>query len=270
MSQREMTVSIPAIDGVDVAAFFDDRASRYDDTYDLQGWGGYVLRTRMQAVLDLIGDGPGDALDAGMGPGRLCEQLALRHWTISGVDLSAEMVRSAQARLPASRGRLLQGAVEELPFADASFDAAAATGVLEYAESVHDALSELARVLRPGGRVVISVPRRSMHAFSRAITDPMARLAKRALFGQAATVVQRDPLPSAEALGRILVDLGLVVEAARHVAVLAIPAPLDDLVPAASQRLAGCLEHRRRLRGILATQLIISAKKTSELGGFDV
>ena len=68
-----------------------------------------------------------------------------------GVDASAEMVALARERLPDARDRLAQGSVEELPFEDASFDAVAATGVLEYAD-VPRALGELARVLRPGDR----------------------------------------------------------------------------------------------------------------------
>ena len=67
------------------------------------------------------------------------------------------MVEVARERLPASAEHLLEGRIEELPFPDASFDLVTATGVLEYAD-VDAALAELARVLRPGGRGVVSYP----------------------------------------------------------------------------------------------------------------
>jgi|SRR5579864_6196762 len=127
---------VEAAETVDVGTFFDGRAEMYDRGYDTLGWGGYVLRTRMQATLELVGRGPGEALDAGMGPGRLCEQLALRDWTVSGVDISDGMVIQARRRLPEAAERLRQGTIDQLPFADGSFDRAVATGVLEYAESV--------------------------------------------------------------------------------------------------------------------------------------
>src|SRR5690242_2504292 len=116
-----------------------------------------MLRTRMAAVLRRSGDGPGAALDAGMGPGRQWVALAARGWTVSGVDASEEMVDAARARLPEAHDRLLVAPIEALPFADDSFDLVTATGVLEYA-AVPAALAEIARVLRPGGRAVVSYP----------------------------------------------------------------------------------------------------------------
>jgi ubiquinone/menaquinone biosynthesis C-methylase UbiE len=258
-----MSTATPELGTVDVGAFFDGRAEAYNDDYDLQGWGGYVLRTRLQAVLDVIGEGPGDALDAGMGPGRLCEQLVAGAWTVSGVDISEEMVRHAQRRLPDVSKRLRLGRIERLPFDDASFDVAAATGVMEYVESVPDAFAELARVLRPGGRAVISVPNcSSMHGYSRSITDPMARLAKRVWRGESASIARRDRIPPLAGLLDILVDAGLTVTARRHVAALVIPAPFDRLMPATSQRLGLAFEHRPRVRKRVATQLVIEARKS--------
>jgi SAM-dependent methyltransferase len=136
---------------------FDAKASSYEAAYDLPGAPGQALRDRLATVLELAGDGPGEALDAGMGPGRLVAELQLRGWHASGVDPSAEMLGLAQLRLPESGDRLVLGTIEALPFPDRSFDLAIATGVLEYAD-LEAALSELARVLRPGGRAIVSLP----------------------------------------------------------------------------------------------------------------
>ena len=52
----------------DAPSFFDATSARYDRAYDAQTADGHALRARMAAVLRLVGEGPGDALDAGMGP----------------------------------------------------------------------------------------------------------------------------------------------------------------------------------------------------------
>ena len=70
---------------------------------------------------------------------------------MSGVDLSPAMVAAARRRLPELADRLVEGPIEQLPFDTESFDAVAATGVLEYAtRDLPGAVAELARVLRPG------------------------------------------------------------------------------------------------------------------------
>jgi SAM-dependent methyltransferase len=172
------------------------------------------------------------------------------------------MVRHARTRIPDASERLRRGTIDRLPFDDASFDAAAATGVLEYVESVPDALGELSRVLRPGGRAVISVPNsRSFHAFSRRSTDPIARLAKRAFHRTSVQLARRDRIPPLDRLPRILNDAGLQVTDIRHVAALVIPAPLDRLMPATSQRLGRAAEDRPRLRRLAATQVVIGVRK---------
>ena len=83
----------------------------------------------------------GRVLDVGMGTGRLCAELDRRGWEVSGVDLSPAMVVSARRRLPQLAERLVEGPIEHLPFDDESFDAVAATGVLEYA--THDLAAPL-------------------------------------------------------------------------------------------------------------------------------
>ena len=78
-------------------SFFNERARAYDRAYDLAGSDGFALRARMKAVLDLAGPGPGEALDAGMGPGRLLGELAARGWTRDGGDLFEVLERLNKA-----------------------------------------------------------------------------------------------------------------------------------------------------------------------------
>jgi SAM-dependent methyltransferase len=165
------------------SAFFDAEAARYDASYDADDWAGRFLRRRLEAALRALGDGPGDLLDAGMGGGRLVGELDAAGWTVTGIDSSTEMVGLARKRLPKLADRLLEADLGALPFPPGSFDAAVATGALEYVGDLARGLEELARVLRPGGRAVMSFPNyRSAHAlWRRYALYPTARLAKRIL-----------------------------------------------------------------------------------------
>ena len=165
------------------SAFFDAEAAHYDAAYDADDWAGRFLRKRLQAALAALGDGPGDVLDAGMGGGRLVAGLAKRGWTVTGIDSSPRMVELARTRLPKLADRLLEADLAALPFPGGSFDAAVATGALEYVGDLGRGLGELVRVLRPGGRAVVSFPNyRSARALWRRFAlYPAARLAKRIL-----------------------------------------------------------------------------------------
>lgn len=158
-------------------------AKRYDAGYDGEGREGRVVRARQAEALALLGDGSGRALDIGMGGGRLCAALAERGWEASGIDPSEAMVALARSRLPDAEERLVVGRAEELPFPDASFDAVAALGSLEYAADLDAALREVFRVLRSEGRAVLSWPNfRGLTPLWRGrVLYPSLRLVKRAV-----------------------------------------------------------------------------------------
>ncbi len=103
-------------------------------------------------------------LDVGCGPGYLLRKAARRASLAVGVDLDHERLRANAASSVewASLGPHPAGFVvadgQRLPFADASFDRIICTETLEHVADAHMALRELARVLRPGGRLALSVP----------------------------------------------------------------------------------------------------------------
>jgi ubiquinone/menaquinone biosynthesis C-methylase UbiE len=106
----------------------------------------------------------GDLLDAPCGYGRHSVPLAAAGYRVTGVDRSEVLLEEARRR--AGHGRwpkLARADYRELPFADASFDAAltlySSLGYLGDAEDTR-ALTELGRVLRPGGRLVIETMHR--------------------------------------------------------------------------------------------------------------
>lgn len=200
-------------------SLFDAEAERYDAAYDGRARGARVLRARLAAAVEIVGDGPGDALDVGMGPGRLLAELERRGWTIAGVDPSSVMVSLARRRLPAAADRLVQAPAEELPFEAASFDCVAVTGTLEYVDDLPQALGELARVLRPRGRAALSFPNyRAPTAILRRLAwDPLARRIKSLIpFGKPAPALVRRALGRAE-LTRVLEQAGFRIERVQYV-----------------------------------------------------
>jgi ubiquinone/menaquinone biosynthesis C-methylase UbiE len=95
--------------------------------------------------------GPGRVLEVGGGPGELSERIALELGAdVVMVDSSPLMVELARARGVDAH----VGDDQELPFADGDFDCAVAAWMLYHVPDLDRALSELRRVLRPGGRVV--------------------------------------------------------------------------------------------------------------------
>jgi demethylmenaquinone methyltransferase/2-methoxy-6-polyprenyl-1,4-benzoquinol methylase len=84
--------------------------------------------------------------------------LADRGASVVGLDQSEEMLAGARAKLAArpdlaNRVRFVLGQAERLPFADGEFDGLTFTYLLRYVDDVAATLAELARVVRPGGRI---------------------------------------------------------------------------------------------------------------------
>jgi demethylmenaquinone methyltransferase/2-methoxy-6-polyprenyl-1,4-benzoquinol methylase len=98
-------------------------------------------------------------LDVATGTGMVAAALVRRYGcAVVALDQSPEMLAAARARLQrdpalADRIELLPGEAERLPFADAEFDHLTFTYLLRYVDDPAATLRELARVVRPGGRV---------------------------------------------------------------------------------------------------------------------
>lgn len=113
-----------------------------------------------EKVLALLAPKQGErALDIGCGPGLTTEALAHAvgaQGYVLGVDIAPPMLAMAKRRC-ASLAQVEFGMadVTRLPYQDNSFDVALASQVYEYVEDVDQSLRELARVIRPGGRVVL-------------------------------------------------------------------------------------------------------------------
>jgi DNA-binding transcriptional ArsR family regulator len=98
----------------------------------------------------------GDVLDLGSGDGTMAQLLAPRARSITCVDVSPHVVEAAQRRLGAAEHvRCLCADMHALPLPDASFDQVLLLNALACAHDPAQALSEAARVLRPGGELAI-------------------------------------------------------------------------------------------------------------------
>jgi ubiquinone/menaquinone biosynthesis C-methylase UbiE len=93
-------------------------------------------------------------LDVGCGDGALASDLARRGAIVTGLDADVRAIAAARTRRAPVPG-LLVGQAERLPFADATFDRVVAVTVLCFVEHAEQAIAEMTRVLRPGGRLVI-------------------------------------------------------------------------------------------------------------------
>jgi ubiquinone/menaquinone biosynthesis C-methylase UbiE len=136
----------------DTETFFSDVADEWDrvrgelfgETSDLQ---------LLPALLD-----PAVAVgDLGCGSGRLAATIAPYAHSVVAVDSSPEMLEVARARLAGfGNVEIKQGRIEELPLASSSLDLALVVHLLHHVEDPSAALAEVARVLRPGGRLVVA------------------------------------------------------------------------------------------------------------------
>ena len=136
-----------------VTSFF-SAASRLYDFPPLQAW---IYRPTQDAVVDVLrGRGPRRILDVGCGTGQLTARIAdeLAVDRIVGVDASAGML--ARARERSGGVEWVEGAAEDLPFADDSFDAVITTEAFHWFDQPR-ALADFRRVLVDDGVLVIGV-----------------------------------------------------------------------------------------------------------------
>ncbi len=115
---------------------------------------------KVEAAIEALLPGPslGRVVDIGTGTGRLLELLAPRASSALGIDASRAMLTLARARLASPELQhcgVRQADMYRLPLADASYDVAILQMVLHYAEDPDAVLREAARVLKPGGRLLV-------------------------------------------------------------------------------------------------------------------
>lgn len=178
----------PAIKQDFVTPMFDVIAPRYDRFTRLfsfgmdRGW-----KRELLVGLDRVAPADASVLDIGTGTGDLALDVAARlpHARVTGIDASPAMVGTAERRRPpsvADRVQFVVGDMTRIPAADASVDLATAGYALRNAPDHGAALAELARVLKPGGRLLVLDFYRPEHAVWRRLFVTYLRVAG-AIFG---------------------------------------------------------------------------------------
>lgn len=169
---------------------------------------GAICAYPARALLDAAGVGAGTRmLDVGTGPGTVAARAVDRGAVVTAVDAESSMVELAARAVPAADVR--QALLPELPFDDASFDAAVANFVVNHLGRPRAGIAELRRVVRPGGRVAVTVWPQPHSAMQRLWGDVLAA-AGLALPDDIPTVAEEDNFPrTADGLAGLLDDAGL-------------------------------------------------------------
>jgi arsenite methyltransferase len=103
-----------------------------------------------------------DVLDIGYGAGMdtlIAAQMVGPSGTVTGIDMTPDMAakgRRSAAEMGLSNVTIVDGSAEELPFPDASFDVVISNGVIDLIPDKDAVFSEIARVVRPGGRIQLA------------------------------------------------------------------------------------------------------------------
>ena len=152
---RQRLAAVRAARRDQASRYFAAQAQRWDQVRSL-----HLDEAKVEnALLGVFGDQPPRSLlDIGTGTGRILQLMAPRIGFGLGIDMSREMLTVARANLDRTSLRncqVRQGDMYHLPLPDGSFDAATLHNVLRFADDPGAALAEAARVLRPGGRLVV-------------------------------------------------------------------------------------------------------------------
>jgi demethylmenaquinone methyltransferase/2-methoxy-6-polyprenyl-1,4-benzoquinol methylase len=176
----------------EVAAMFDALAGRYDLMNDVLSMG--QVRLWRKSVQRILRVGPGDrVLDLAAGTGTSSVSFAASGADVVACDFSLGMLQAGQTRLAKSdplrtktRGRVAFAAGDalNLPFRDGAFDAVTISFGLRNVQGTREALAEMRRVTRPGGRLVVC-------EFSTITVEPLDMLYRRYLTGVLPAIARR-------------------------------------------------------------------------------
>lgn len=209
----------------------------------------YHFHVRRSRVLELLPERLGRVVDVGCGPGVMVEAVLARGGTFEGLDLSPEMVREATEKFGHLAGvSFKEGDIEALDLPSDSYDQLICMAVVEYLKTPDRALAEIARVLRPGGIAIVTVPKRwHVDRLTVALTKPVRALA-RALGAASADALPRLRLQPDE-LDDAARRAGLVADGGAQYHFTPFPYPLPRIAPQLFMRVNAPFERWHASRG---------------------
>jgi len=117
----------------------------------------WIEQQRLRIIREMVAETPGlEILEVGSGGGHVLRMF--RRSKLTACDVSGVLLENARRKLAGYDVRFVKGELADAGFADASFDRVICTEVLEHVEDPEAVLADLARVLRPTGRAVITLP----------------------------------------------------------------------------------------------------------------
>lgn len=169
---------------------------------------GKFLNNRLHKIIQLVSDlRPNEELlDVGCGSGFYLEMAGKMGAKVVGVDYSEEMLELSRDRTKNIGAQLMKMDACNLGFADNRFNWVISIGLLDYIAAPEKSVSEMCRVLKPGGRIIFTIPKSpSLFAFLR--TGPGVVI-RRKLFGLPPIIT----VVSYEQLMKLLEQVGLKLE----------------------------------------------------------
>ncbi|CAN5760799.1 class I SAM-dependent methyltransferase [soil metagenome] len=151
---------------------WEERARDWADV--MEGWSGWGVPVYRHVLERVRMDGGTSLLDVGCGAGRFCRIAADRGARVAGLDATKPFVEIARERVP--EGDFRVGDMEDLPWANDSFDVVTGFNSFFIAADMLNALGEARRVARPGANVAMTVFGRPEQCQSTAVFASLAKL----------------------------------------------------------------------------------------------
>lgn len=159
-----------------MSVVFDRAVAFYDRTRGLppqaETWMAHVVGEEVPLAAG------SKVLEIGVGTGRIAlPMVRQKHYRYTGIDLSREMMNVLRTKASAEQIALVQGDAGRLPFADGTFDAIVAVHIFHLISGWQQAMDEVARVLRPGGLLLLGGNSRVDESPERDLRDYLQSLA---------------------------------------------------------------------------------------------
>jgi ubiquinone/menaquinone biosynthesis C-methylase UbiE len=153
------------IDNRRIIDFFDADYSWWREVYSPtlpRRFFSFEMIKRRELVVEMVnkyavaGDRP-HILECGCGPGGILKEFVEQRWRLTGIDINPRHLALARSELGKSVD-WFQADVENLPFRNQAFDIVCCVGVLSYLQEDEAAVTEISRIVKPGGVVIMALP----------------------------------------------------------------------------------------------------------------
>lgn len=182
-----------------------DQVDTSTESTDFARWMEHQRSAGADRALDLLESTPHSrVLEIGCGTGVDLTNIAQRAGHAVGIDRSVSMARATRARDDLGPASVVVSDGRHLPFASDRFDACWARAVLVHTTRPQDVVDEIARVIRPGARVVLSEPDHGSHIVATSEPEVFERIK------QHRRTTFRDPLVGRR-LAQLVIEAGLTV-----------------------------------------------------------